>query len=100
MVVVKIIVIKGNQKVLTNKPRLIFTHSRGHFLDASLMHSVSFFIEAHLTISTMSNPIVFFDITIGGSPKGRIEMMLHADVTPRTAENFRCLCTGEKGIGR
>ena len=47
-----------------------------------------------------NNPVVFFDITIGGSPKGRIEMQLYADVVPRTAENFRCLCTGEKGLGR
>ena len=88
----------------------------------------------------MPNPVVFFDITIGGSPKGRVEMELRADVVPRTAEvnaatrlsrsiefdsmldlitsikllsfflpsnfrlsswqNFRCLCTGEKGQGR
>jgi peptidylprolyl isomerase len=46
------------------------------------------------------NPVVFFDITIGGSSKGRIEMELRADVVPKTAENFRCLCTGEKGVGR
>mmetsp|Transcript_39413 Transcript_39413/g.72710 ORF Transcript_39413/g.72710 Transcript_39413/m.72710 type:complete len:175 (-) Transcript_39413:94-618(-) len=46
------------------------------------------------------NPVVFFDITIGGSPKGRIEMELRADVVPQTAENFRCLCTGERGPGR
>jgi len=46
------------------------------------------------------NPVVFFDITIGGSPKGRIEMELRADAVPKTAENFRCLCTGEKGQGR
>ena len=32
------------------------------------------------------NPVVFFDISIGGSPKGRIEMELRADVVPRTAE--------------
>merc|ERR1719194_119328 len=48
----------------------------------------------------MSNPIVFFDITIGGAAAGRIEMTLRADVVPKTAENFRCLCTGEKGTGR
>ena len=45
----------------------------------------------------MSNPIVFFDITADGSPLGRIKMQLRADVVPKTAENFRCLCTGEKG---
>ncbi|KAK5113084.1 Peptidyl-prolyl cis-trans isomerase H [Meristemomyces frigidus] len=41
------------------------------------------------------NPIVFFDITIGGEPLGRIKMELFADVVPRTAENFRQFCTGE-----
>ncbi|EJK55675.1 hypothetical protein THAOC_24563, partial [Thalassiosira oceanica] len=46
------------------------------------------------------NPVVFFDITLGGSKKGRIEILLRADIVPRTAENFRCLCTGEKGVGR
>lgn len=37
----------------------------------------------------MSNPVVFFDVAIGGRPAGRIEMTLRADVCPRTAENFR-----------
>ncbi|CAM6091173.1 unnamed protein product [Calypogeia fissa] len=46
------------------------------------------------------NPKVFFDITIGGSPVGRIVMELFADTNPKTAENFRCLCTGEKGAGK
>merc|ERR1711975_52847 len=50
--------------------------------------------------STMANPIVFFDMTIGGAPAGRIEMTLRADVVPKTAENFRALCTGEKGTGK
>ena len=47
----------------------------------------------------MSNPVVFFDMTIGGAAAGRIEMTLRADVVPKTAENFRALCTGEKGFG-
>ena len=47
----------------------------------------------------MANPVVFFDMTIGGAPAGRIEMTLRADVVPKTAENFRQLCTGEKGFG-
>lgn len=46
-----------------------------------------------------TNPQVFFDITIGGVPAGRIVMELRADVAPKTAENFRALCTGEQGTG-
>jgi hypothetical protein len=40
------------------------------------------------------NPVVFFDMTIGDKSAGRIEMTLRADVVPKTAENFRALCTG------
>ena len=48
----------------------------------------------------MPNPQVFFDISIGGASMGRITMELFADVVPKTAENFRALCTGEKGKGK
>ncbi|ORE03711.1 hypothetical protein BCV72DRAFT_295894 [Rhizopus microsporus var. microsporus] len=47
----------------------------------------------------MSNPRVFFDVSANGTPIGRIVMQLNADVVPKTAENFRALCTGEKGFG-
>ena len=66
----------------------------------------------------MGRPRVFFDITIGGSPAGRVIMELYNDIVlsiflplvpilklfssqvPKTAENFRALCTGEKGMGK
>mmetsp|Transcript_696 Transcript_696/g.1974 ORF Transcript_696/g.1974 Transcript_696/m.1974 type:complete len:175 (+) Transcript_696:22-546(+) len=51
-------------------------------------------------MATAGNPRVFFDVSIGGQAAGRIVMELRADVVPQTAENFRALCTGEKGIGK
>ena len=48
----------------------------------------------------MDNPRTFMDVQIGDEPAQRIEMTLYADVVPRTAENFRALCTGEAGVGR
>lgn len=41
------------------------------------------------------NPVVFLDISIGGAPAGRIRIELFKSQVPRTAENFRQLCTGE-----
>lgn len=46
-----------------------------------------------------NQPQAFFDITIGGKPAGRVVMRLRFDVVPKTAENFKQLCTGEKGFG-
>ena len=47
----------------------------------------------------MAKPRCFLDISIGGELEGRIVVELNKEVVPKTAENFRALCTGEKGIG-
>ena len=51
-------------------------------------------------MSSPDNPRVFFDLTMNGQPFGRIVMELFKNVVPKTAENFRALCTGELGMGK
>ncbi|NCA71979.1 MAG: peptidylprolyl isomerase [Sphingobacteriia bacterium] len=51
------------------------------------------------TPALADNPRVAIDVTIGGEPAGTVTIELFADVVPKTAENFRALCTGEKGMG-
>ena len=52
---------------------------------------------------TANEPVtstVFFDLEIDGTPAGRVEFGLFGETVPKTAENFRALCTGEKGKGK
>ncbi|KAF6111032.1 hypothetical protein HJG60_016037 [Phyllostomus discolor] len=50
-------------------------------------------------VSKETNPVVFFDVCADDEPLGRITMELFSNIVPQTAENFRVLCTGEKGFG-
>ena len=51
-------------------------------------------------MANSSRPRVFLDLTVGSIPLGRIVFELFTEVAPKTAENFRALCTGEAGIGK
>ncbi|KAL3130719.1 hypothetical protein ABBQ38_000068 [Trebouxia sp. C0009 RCD-2024] len=52
-----------------------------------------------------ANPLVYFDVAISGGPTGTVDLgrvifELYNDIAPKTAENFRQLCTGEAGTGK
>jgi peptidyl-prolyl isomerase G (cyclophilin G) len=53
-----------------------------------------------MATSNLTNPRTFFDVEIDGKKIGRVVFQLYADTVPRTAENFRALCTGEKGLSK
>ncbi|XP_054255478.1 ranBP2-like and GRIP domain-containing protein 4 isoform X2 [Indicator indicator] len=65
--------------------------------------SLSELQKGHLSLaaglSKDTNPIVYFEVSANDEPLGHITMELFSSIVPRTAENFRALCTGEKGFG-
>uniref|UniRef100_A0ABM5FZ24 E3 SUMO-protein ligase RanBP2 n=1 Tax=Pogona vitticeps TaxID=103695 RepID=A0ABM5FZ24_9SAUR len=50
-------------------------------------------------LSKETNPVVYFEISADDEPLGHVTIELFSNIVPRTAENFRALCTGEKGFG-
>jgi peptidylprolyl isomerase len=52
-----------------------------------------------LIVPSADNPYVFFELKQGDEDLGRVVMQIYMDIVPKTAENFRALCTGEKGDG-
>lgn len=72
---------------------LIPSPSRSRTVRSGLMANIP--LSLMVQAVARGNPVVFFDVTIGGAPAGRIKMELFKDVCPKTAENFRRFCTGE-----
>lgn len=56
-------------------------------------------LQALAMKSDPRRPRVFLDVEVAQKPCGRVVIELFADIVPKTAENFRLLCTGEKGLG-
>ncbi|VEL20039.1 unnamed protein product [Protopolystoma xenopodis] len=64
-----------------------------------MFKQIIIFANSFHSPSAMARPRVFFDVACDGSPAGRIVMELFSDIVPKTAQNFRALCTGEQGFG-
>jgi hypothetical protein len=63
------------------------------FAQASAFAFPARIIRSSLSTLKMANTKVFFDLDVGGKPEGRVTFELYNDVVPKTAENFRALCS-------
>ncbi|TYZ59338.1 hypothetical protein PybrP1_008518 [[Pythium] brassicae (nom. inval.)] len=85
-------VLKAKMKRAREKEKSVF----GGIFGKVSMYDDKTAIEGDVPLNP-NNPKVFFDVQIGDEAAGRIVIQLFADVVPKTAANFRALCTGEKG---
>lgn len=81
-------------------PGFLFRFASCHRCAVSVTAFRPFVKSAFVNFSSkMALPRTYFDMSADGEPLGRIVFELRSDVVPKTAENFRALCTGEKGFG-